>query len=197
MDIEPVTLAGKRVRLEPLRMEHAVPLAGIATDEEIWRYLPVAFTNEDTVRGWIEASLRTAAGGSEVPFVIIETANNRPIGSTRFMDIRRPNRAVEIGWTWLGRRWWRSNINTECKYLLLRHLFDTKGCIRVTLKTDLLNQRSQRAIERLGATREGVLRKHMIVRDGRIRDSVYYSILDDEWPAIRERMEQGLAMNRA
>lgn len=192
MGMQPVTLEGHWVLLEPLSVDHVPALAALASDEEIWRYLPVSLPTEDDLRGIVEDALRNRAAGTELPFVIVERASGMPIGSTRVMDIRLEHRGVEIGWTWLGRAYWRSPINSECKYLLLRHLFEVVGCVRVALKTDMLNVRSQAAIERLGATREGVLRRHMIVQGGRYRDTVYYSILDDEWPSIKERLEDQL-----
>ncbi len=192
MVIEPVTLEGRWLRLEPLADRHAEGLAAVAGSDEIWRLLPTAVRTIEEMRAWVGQALAGAQSGQELPFVQIDRATGAPIGSTRIMDIRPEHRAAEIGYTWLGRDWWRTHMNSEAKFLLLSYLFETAGCQRVTLKTDLLNVRSQRAIERLGAVREGVLRKHMIVQEGRSRDSVYYSILDDEWPAIRERMEREL-----
>ena len=190
--IEPVTLEGRWVRLAPLERRHVDGLAAVSADEELWRLLPTPLGTRDDVAAWVEQALANAASGAEMPFVTIERASGTIIGSTRFMDIRPEHRAVEIGSTWLGRAWWRSAVNSEAKYLMLRHLFEALGCQRVCLKTDLLNLRSQRAIERLGAVREGVLRKHLIVWDGRVRDTVYYSILDDEWPEVKGRLEAGL-----
>jgi RimJ/RimL family protein N-acetyltransferase len=190
--IAPVTLEGCWVRLEPLSQEHAAGLAVHACDSEVWRYLPISFQTIEDVRRWIAGARENQSAGGELLFATIDRASGEPIGSTRFMDIRPAHRGVEIGYTWLGRSWWRTAANSEAKYLMLRHAFETLGCIRVCLKTDLLNTRSQRAIERLGAQWEGVLRSHMIVQDGRRRDSVYYSVLDEEWPGIRERMEREL-----
>ncbi len=191
-EIGPVTLEGEWVRLAPLERGHGAALAAIAADEEVWRYLPAALATPADLDAWLGTAMDNAAAGTELPFVTIEKATGALAGATRLMDIQRQHRTVEIGNTWLGRAWWRSAINSEAKYLLLRHIFDTLGYQRACLKTDRLNERSQRAIERLGAVREGVLRKHMIVRDGRARDTVYYSIVDDEWPAVRARMETRL-----
>jgi RimJ/RimL family protein N-acetyltransferase len=141
----------------------------------------------------IGSALQVAARGDEVPFAIIERASNTAIGSTRYMDIQRENRGLEIGWTWLARPYWRTAINTECKYLLLRHAFEHVGAIRVQLKTDLRNERSQQAIARLGAVREGVLREHRIMHGGYRRSSVYFSLLEREWPAAKARLEGFLA----
>ncbi|HZS88031.1 MAG TPA: GNAT family protein [Chloroflexota bacterium] len=190
--IGPATLEGRWVRLEPLQRQHVDALAAISGDEEIWRYISMPLATHSDVATFVERALATAERGDEIPFVIIEKVTGTIVGSTRFMDIRREHRAVEIGSTWLGRAWWRTAINSESKYLLLRHLFDDVGCLRVSLKTDARNLRSQRAIERLGAVREGVLRKHMIVQNGYSRDTVYYSIIDTEWPAIRSTMERNL-----
>lgn len=192
IEIGPVTLEGRWTRLEPLARRHAVDLAAISADEEIWQYLPAPLATQEAVDAFVAKALAALDRGDEVPFATVERATGAVIGTTRYMDIRREHRAVEIGYTWLGRAWWRTAINSEAKYLMLRHLFDAVGCWRVSLKTDRLNERSQRAIERLGAVREGVLRKHMIVQGGRARDTVYYSIVDDEWPSIRARMESQL-----
>jgi RimJ/RimL family protein N-acetyltransferase len=175
-----------------MREDHADGLARVALDPEIWRYLPVLVADRSDVDAWVTSALENWATGTELPFVQIETESGTIIGSTRLMDIRPEHRGVEIGYTWIARPWWRTRINSEAKFLLLRYLFEEAGCVRVALKTDMLNERSQRAIERLGAQREGVLRKHMIVQGGRFRDTVYYSILDDEWPGIKARMQQEL-----
>lgn len=193
----PVTLQGKWARLEPLSLEHAPGLFQIAQDEDIWRHMPVPTpTNEADVRAWIQEALDIQLRGLFLPFAIIDLATNKAIGSTRYLDISPHDRHVEIGWTWLAKSYWRTPLNTECKYMLLQHAFETLGCIRVSLKTDLRNERSQRAIERLGAVREGVLRRVVIMHDGYQRSSVYYSILDDEWPAVkfalREKMKSAL-----
>jgi len=190
--IEPVVLEGRFVRLEPLERHHEGGLNAIAGDPEIWSSFTSDLAVPENMRAWIEKALANRAIGTEQPFVTIDRATGAIVGGTRVMDIREAHDAVEIGATWLGRPWWRTAFNSESKYLLLRHLFDTIDCHRVCLKTDLLNERSQRAIERLGAVREGVLRKHMIVQDGRSRDSVYYSIIDDEWATVRARLEQNL-----
>jgi RimJ/RimL family protein N-acetyltransferase len=192
LEVVPVVLEGRFVRLEPLSLEHAVQLSEVSADPEVWRYLPSPLETVEQVRVWTETALRNTAGGEEMPFVTVDRETNRPVGSTRYMDIRRPHRGVEIGYSWLGTAWWRTALNSEAKYLMLRHAFETLGCMRVALKTDMLNLRSQRAIERLGAVREGILRKHMVVQDGRFRDTVYFSILDDEWPDIKTRIEQEL-----
>ncbi|MBI4841836.1 MAG: GNAT family N-acetyltransferase, partial [candidate division NC10 bacterium] len=134
-----------------------------------------------------------STGGTQIPFAIVERASGKAIGSTRYLDIRRGDRGLEIGWTWIGLPFQRTAVNTECKYLLLVHAFEDQRAVRVQLKTDLRNEASQRAIERLGAVREGVLRKHMVLWDGFIRDTVYYSIIDSEWPEVKRRLQRRLA----
>lgn len=193
IDVTPVTLEGRWVRLEPLTPEHASDLLIVGRDEEIWRYMPVATPQRvEEMRAWIDDARDKQARGEMLPFSVIDLKTQRAIGSTRYLDISPRDRHVEIGWTWYGRAYWRTVVNTECKYLLLTHAFETLGCIRVALKTDLRNERSQRAIERLGAVREGVLRRVTIVHDGYQRSSVYYSILDDEWAAVKARLESWL-----
>ena len=194
MKPEPIILEGNSARLEPLDAKHAEALFAIGQDKEIWRYLlrPKLESVADA-QGFVAEALRVAATGSQLPFTIVDLKSNRVAGSTRYLDIRCSDRAIEIGSTWLGRDFQRTAINTECKYLLLRHAFDELGAVRVTLKTDSRNEQSQRAIERLGAVREGVLRKHMVLWDGYVRDTVYYSILDTEWPQIKKRLEKLLS----
>ncbi len=190
MKITPVTLNGQWARLEPLAERHAAGLFQVSQDEEIWRYLPYPMPQTaDEMCGWVKGVLQSQARGEVLPFSVVEQATGQAIGSTRYMDISERDLHVEIGGTWLGRAYWRTPINTECKYLLLKHAFEELGCIRVQLKTDLRNVRSQRAIERLGAVREGILRKAMLMKDNYQRSSVYYSILDDEWPAVKARLE--------
>jgi RimJ/RimL family protein N-acetyltransferase len=150
------------------------------------------FTSLDDVLEWIQQALAVQESGTQIPFATVLRESGRAIGSTRYLDIRRADRGPEIGWTWIAPQHQRSAVNTECKYLLLRHAFEDLEAVRVQLKTDRRNERSQHAIKRLGAVREGVLRKHMAVRDGFIRDTVYYSILDSEWPEVRRRLEDFL-----
>lgn len=191
MTVEPITLTGRRAQLKPLTLDHAEELFSVAQDPEIWAHMPVPTPkNVADVRAWIENALNMQAQGVVLPFAIIDRATNRAIGSTRYLDISPHDRHVEIGWTWLGKNFWRTPINTECKFLLLEHAFETLGCIRVALKTDLRNERSQRAIERIGGVREGVLRRAMIMHDGYQRSSVYYSIVDDEWANVKARLEE-------
>ena len=193
MHVEPVTLVGRVVRLEPLSLEHVPGLARVGLEDEIWRYMRYGWVrSEAQMRQWVEELLRLQERGSDLPFAVIHLESGEPAGATRYLEIRPEDRGVEIGGTWYGVRHQRTAVNTECKYLLLRHAFETLGCIRAQFKTDLRNERSQRALERLGAVKEGVLRKHMILPDGAVRDSVYYSVIDSEWPAVKRRLEEML-----
>ncbi len=189
-DPQPVTLEGTHVRLEPLAGHHAEDLFEVGKDETIWPYMPCPpLESVQDGRVLIDQALDVAAEGTQIPFAIIERASGKAIGSTRYLDIRRSDRGLEIGWTWIGTAYQRTVVNTECKFLLLRHAFEDLGAARVQLKTDLRNVRSQRAIERLGAVREGVLRKHIVLWDGFIRDTVYYSVIESEWPEVKRRLE--------
>ncbi|HEV8599127.1 MAG TPA: GNAT family protein [Gemmatimonadales bacterium] len=194
MNPTPLVLAGSVVRLEPLTERHAPDLLAAADDPNIWMYLP-AYQPKSLadMQAWIRAALASAASGEQIPFAIVALANDRAVGSTRFLEIRREDRALEIGWTWLATPVQRSAVNTECKLLLLRHAFEALGALRVQFKTDRRNLRSQRALERLGAVKEGILRKQRINHDGFVRDAVYYSIVDDEWPDVKARLQQRLA----
>ncbi|WP_126583651.1 GNAT family N-acetyltransferase [Tengunoibacter tsumagoiensis] len=193
MQVAPVTLVGTVVRLEPLQLEHADALFQAGQDPTIWRFLRQNYaTSPGDMEGWIASALEEQQAGTSLPFAIIEQATGQIVGSTRYLDISYPNRGLEIGWTWLSPSVQRTRVNTECKYLLLRHAFEQLGAIRVQLKTHHENFRSQRAIERIGATREGVLRNHVILVDGSYRHSVYYSIIESEWPAVKHSLEEKL-----
>jgi RimJ/RimL family protein N-acetyltransferase len=190
MDIKPVTLTGRVVRLEPLSEAHVPDLAAVGRDASLWAYIPYPpVRSEADMRAWVLDLQARQAKGTDLPFAVVHLETGRAVGASRYLDIQPANRAVEIGGTWYGRAFQRTAANTECKYLLLGHAFEDLGCIRVQLKTDLRNERSQRAIERIGAVREGVLRHSMIMPDGHRRDSVYYSILAEEWPGVKERLE--------
>lgn len=191
MNVEPVTLEGHWVRLEPLAEHHAADLAAVSGDQEIWRYMPAVLLTLEQIQEWIAATLRLQDDGAVLPFAIVERAAGRAIGSTRYLSIAPKDRGIEIGWTWLARAAWRTPVNTECKFLLLRHAFETLGCIRVQLKTDRRNERSRRAIERIGGQFEGILRNHMIMPYG-LRDSAYYSIIDTEWPGVKASLSARL-----
>ncbi|WAH37266.1 GNAT family N-acetyltransferase [Alicyclobacillus dauci] len=187
-------LEGTWVRLEPMTEEHVDGLYEAAQSSDIWAYMPRTITTRADMVSLVKDALSAYAAGEEVPFVVTDKATDTIVGSTRFLDISERNRQLEIGWTWLNPRVWRTPVNTECKYLLLKVCFEDLKLLRVQIKTDARNVRSQRAIERIGGVREGVLRKHRILHDGYVRDSVYYSILDDEWPQVKERLER--LMNR-
>ena len=197
MHVEPVTLTGKVVRLEPLRKEHAEALFRAAQDPTIWSYMPYnPSLSMAAMYSWLEDALEAQALGKELPFVIVQRATGEVVGSTRYLTIVAKDRGLEIGGTWLARAVQRSPVNTECKYLLSCHAFETLGAIRVQFKTDSRNLTSQRAIERLGAIKEGVLRNHMILPDGYYRHSVYYSILDTEWPTVKANLEDKMLLVR-
>jgi RimJ/RimL family protein N-acetyltransferase len=188
----PVTLTGQHVRLEPLRRDHLPALLEAAQEEELWTWLSYDLRARPEMERWLDEALAAERLGEELPFAVISTAG-RVIGSTRYMDIQARHRGVEIGWSWYARDSWGSAVNPEAKYLLLRHAFETWGAIRVCLKTDVQNVHSQRAIRKLGARHEGTLRNHRIRRDGTYRDTMMFSILEQEWRSVRETLERRLA----
>lgn len=192
MEARPVTLEGEHVRLEPMTMAHHSALWEIAGDHELWRWTATDIRAPEDLTRYMETALAEQAAGRALPFATVARANGRAVGSTRFGNIEPLNRRVEIGWTWLGSAWQRTAVNTEAKLLMLTHAFESWGCIRVELKTDALNQGSRAAIARLGAKEEGTLRRHIVTQTGRVRDTVYYSILDEEWPSIKARLEARL-----
>lgn len=196
MEVLPVALTGRVVRLEPLSEVHVPDLTLAGQDESIWRYLIYGIPRtEEQMGALVRELLDRQARGTDVPFAVIQLETGRAVGSTRYMDIRPEHRSLEIGGTWYAPAVQRTAVNTECKYLLLRHAFETLGCIRVQFKADSRNERSLRALERIGAIKEGILRQHMIVLDGYLRDSVYYSILDSEWPRVKARLEEKLGIS--
>ncbi len=191
--VEKITLQGNLIRLEPLSESHVPDLSRVGLDPKIWEFMLYGdIRTEQDLRGWVNELLARQSRGTDLPFAVIHLPSGKVCGATRYLDIRPEHRSVEIGGTWYGTAFQGSGVNPEAKYLLLRHAFETLGCLRVQLKTDLRNERSQRAIERLGAVREGVLRSHMILPDGRRRDSVIYSILDSEWPEVKRRLAERL-----
>jgi RimJ/RimL family protein N-acetyltransferase len=193
-DPQPVTLTGTTIRLEPLALKHAPDLLQAAGEKSIWAYMPLSgFPDLRAVEDWIRGSLAAQAAGTDLPFAIVLANTNVAVGSTRYLDIRRAHRGLEIGWTWLAPGVQRTGVNTEAKYLLMKHAFEDLGAVRVQLKTDARNIRSQRAIERIGAVLEGAHRRHMVTWDGHIRDTVYYSVLDTEWPDVKRKLESMLA----
>lgn len=193
MLIEPVILEGTRVRLEPLSRNHVDALSEVGLDGNLWRWFVAPVSTWDDMRNYIETALREQAAGLSLPFATLEGKSGKPIGSTRYLNIDRAHRRVEIGSTWIARDWQRTAVNTEAKYLMLQHAFEKWGCIRVEFKTDSLNVPSRNAILRLGAKEEGIFRNHMITSSGRFRHSVYYSIVDSEWPAVKARLEEKLS----
>ena len=197
MNVAPVMLEGSHVRLEPLAKAHLAGLAQVGLEEELWRWIPVPVRTVEEMAAYIETALQEQERGVSLPFALIEKATGRAIGSTRYGNIDRTHRRVEIGWTWVAREWQRTAVNTEAKYLLLKHAFETLGCIRVELKTDSLNEKSRAAILRIGAREEGIFRNHMITAKGRIRHTVYFSIVDPEWPAVKARLESLLRSRQA
>ena len=186
--IEPLTLEGTYVRLEPLSFAHHDALLEAASDGELWTLPYTIVPGKETIAEYIRNALQGQQQGREQPFAIVDKQRDAIVGSTRYTEIVKAHRKLEIGYTWLARRAQRTPINTEAKYLLLRHAFEDLGCVRVELITDILNERSRAAILRTGATQEGILRNHMIMPNGRCRDSVCFSIIEAEWPGVKERL---------
>jgi RimJ/RimL family protein N-acetyltransferase len=191
-------IEGAYVRLEPLRAEHAASLWEIAKEHlrDLFQWIPYRLESLDDFREFNRQVLEEQRRGTSIPFATFERAANQIVGTTRFMNMDLANRKVEIGSTWIAPPWQRTVVNTEAKYLMLRHAFEVWNCVRVELKTDALNQRSRQAILRLGAKEEGTLRKHMLTWNGRERDSVYFSILDTEWPEVKTRLVSKLGQER-
>ena len=190
MEVKPVVLTGRHVRLEPMTEAHIPGLAEIGVGQNFWDFMLYGrMDSEEDMRGWVMDIMSRGEKGTDLPFVVIHLASGRVAGATRYLNIMPRDRGLEIGGTWYGAEFQRTAVNTECKYLLLSHAFETLGAIRVQLKTDLRNERSQKAMERTGAKKEGILRNHMILPDGRYRDSVFYSILDSEWAEVKMNLE--------
>jgi N-acetyltransferase len=187
-DPRPVTLPGRLVRLEPLAEAHAAGLTAIALDPDLWRWTRHLVTDERSFRAYLDQAFTAAAARTEIPFVQVDAASGRPAGMTRFHSIERAHRRLEVGYTWLAAPWRGTGHNAEAKLLLLTHAFDDLGAHRVEFKTDGLNLRSQAALAAIGATREGTLRRHVVMDNGRVRDSVYFSVIWEEWPEVRERL---------
>lgn len=192
MDLTPVSLTGDTIRLEPLSIDdHLDDLVDARSDPRLFEWFTRDLSTSDAMRAWVEDALAAQEAGTALPFATVHRGSGRAIGSTRFGNVSPPHRRVEIGWTWLAPAHQRTAANTEAKYHMLQHAFEEWECVRVELKTDTRNERSRAAIRRLGATEEGVLRKHMQTSQG-TRDTVYYSILDDEWPAVKQRLRNRL-----
>jgi len=195
--LAPVTLIGEHVRLVPLRMDHLDALTAIGLDPGLWQVTVSLVRTRDEMSRWISEALADQAAGSALPFVTTLATDGTVVGATRFGSWVPAHRRVEIGWTWVARQWQRSAVNTEAKLLMLRHAFEVLGCHRVELKTDVLNERSQQAMLRIGATREGVLRRHIVTDSGRVRDTVYFSIIAEEWPEVEAGLIARLRTPRA
>src|SRR5258706_7030264 len=196
MEIRPITLHGTRVRMEPLDFErHYAGLFEIGLDPELWKWTLNVVENRGDLRAYLEEALRQQSEGSALPFATIDVATGHVAGCTRFGNIETKHRRVEIGWTWVGKPYQRSYVNTEAKYLMLRHAFETWGCHRVELKTNVLNKKSREAMLRIGCKEEGILRKHAISDRGVSRDTVYYSIIYDEWPGAKAKLEKMMALH--
>lgn len=193
MDIQPLMLEGRYVRLAPLQAGHLEDLLEVGLEPALWKWTLGFVASREDLANYIDAALAEQAAGASVPFAVVHRETGKAVGSTRYMSIAAAHRRLEIGSTWYGIPYQRTPVNTESKYLLLTHAFERLGCRRVELKTDALNEKSRRAIERLGAVHEGVFRKHVECYGGRVRDSAWYSIVDDEWPAVKARLEGLLA----
>jgi RimJ/RimL family protein N-acetyltransferase len=191
--VEPVVLEGDRVRLEPLRADHLDDLARVAFDPPLWRWTIMGPQDEAGLRRWLETALANAAEGIERPFATVDRATGRAIGSSRFLSIVPEHRRLEIGWTWVGTAWQRTGANREAKLLQLTHAFETLDAQRVEFKTHSRNERSRNALAGIGATFEGVFRNHMIMPDGSVRHSAYFSVTSEDWPAVKDRLIAGLA----
>jgi N-acetyltransferase len=191
----PLTLESSIVRLEPIRREHANLFWEVAKNDldDIFRWIPYAMKTPEDFQKLVAKIFEEQQRGESVAFATVDRSSGRVIGSTRFMNIDRANRRVEIGSTWIAPAWQRTAVNSEAKYLMLRHAFEVWGCFRVELKTDALNQKSRQAILRIGAKEEGTLRRHVVTWTGRVRDSVYFSILDHEWPQVKANLEARLS----
>ncbi len=193
MKIEPIILEGEHVRLEPLRVDHLPAIYKVGLDASIWEWTSNVVKSESDLERYVRSALADQMLGTAVPFATIERSSGTVVGSTRFGNIDEINRKIEIGWTWIAPAWQRTAINTEAKLLMLTHAFEVWDCIRVELKTDSFNERSQNAIRRLGAVEEGTLRNHMIIESGRLRHSVVFSIIDSDWEAVKENLTLRIA----
>ena len=194
--VEPIVIEGDHVRLEPMALEHLPGLVAVGLEPAIWTWMPFVVRTPDDLRGLVEAALRARDAGMEFPFVTIERASGRPVGSTRYLAIALEHARLEIGWTWIAPAWQHSAVNTEAKLLMLTHAFEALGCRRVEFKTDAQNEASRAALLGIGATFEGVFRKHMLVRGGERRDSAWYSITDDEWPDVKAHLRARLGRDQ-
>jgi RimJ/RimL family protein N-acetyltransferase len=190
MKVVPVTLDGVRVRMEPLDLaKHWEGLFAIGMEPELWKWTQSKIRKPEDLRRYLDTAMEEMASGRSLPFATIDKASGRVAGCTRFSSIDSRNRRLEIGWTWVGKPYQRSHVNTEAKYLMMSHAFETLGAVRVELKTHVKNDKSRNAMKRIGCVEEGILRKHSVNDDGEWRDTIYYSVLDTEWPAVKARLE--------
>lgn len=196
MDLRPVVLQGDSVALLPLSLDHLDALLQAGSDAAIWRYMTSHCNNREAMQEFIETALAWQKAGTALPFATVDVRTGQVVGSTRFANIVAEHKRAEIGWTWIAPTFQRTAINTEAKYLMLRHAFETMGCNRVELKTNSLNHPSRNAILRIGAKEEGTLRSHMVNPDGTPRDTVYFSVIAPEWPGVRSRLESMIAARR-
>lgn len=195
MNIAPVSLEGRVVRLEPMTLDHVDALSRVGLDPSLWALTTSRIETRADMQQYVETALAEQAAGTSLPFVTMARATGEVVGSTRFANVVHEHARAEIGWTWIAPRWQRTAVNTEAKYLMLRHAFEHMGCRRVELKTNARNARSRAAMLRIGAIEEGTLRRHMINADGSSRDSVYFSVIAEEWPDVRARLEAMLTHN--
>jgi RimJ/RimL family protein N-acetyltransferase len=194
--VEPVVLEGALIRLEPLALEHLADLLQVALDPALWQWTIMGTQDEAGLRHWFDAALADAEAGIERPFATIDRASGRAIGSSRFLSIAPEHRRLEIGWTWVATAFQRTGSNREAKLLQLTHAFETLGANRVEFKTHARNERSRTALAGIGATFEGIFRNHMIMPDGSIRDSAYFSVIAEEWPVVKTGLQASLARDR-
>ncbi len=192
LEVPTVRLVGVLVRLEPLSWAHLDGLCEVGLHPQVWRWASAQIETRDDMRGYLQAALASAESGREVPFATVEQSSGRVVGSTRYLAIERDHCRLEIGYTWVAPPWQGTGVNTEAKLLQLEHAFEHLGCHRVEFKTDSFNERSQRALRGIGATEEGTFRNHMVTQGGRLRHSVYFSIIDSEWPAVKSRLQDRL-----
>jgi N-acetyltransferase len=194
LSIEPVTLSTDRLTLRPLTLDDVPALAAVASDGALWEKRTTVVPRPEAFEAYVGTALANQAAGTQLPFATIVNDGERLVGSTRYMNIDAPNHRLEIGTTWIARSWHRSFVNTHAKYLMLRHAFEALGCNAVEFRTHVANDQSRAAIERLGATQDGIIRAHMIMPDGHVRDTVVYSIIRAEWPDVRARLERAIGV---